>query len=130
MRALRNAAIGSATGAALMLLGYALQAGGLASPSAHVPPGLALGAGAVLGPVVSLTLMATKSWRTDLAGHYASWTVAGLVAGLAIGGVLVLEDPSTPGLAFGFGAFLGLCGGLGLGAFFRQLGEDDRSNRQ
>jgi len=130
VRVVRNAALGSASGAAIGLLGYAQQAAGFARPSTHVTLRLALGAGALLGPVMSLTLMATKSWRTDLIGHYASWIVAGVVAGLAVGGVLLLDDPTTPGLAFGFGAFLGLCGGLGLGAFFRQLHEEDESPRQ
>lgn len=130
MRVLRSAAIGSVTGVALALLGYAWQSAGLASPWTDLSLGLALAAGALLGPVVSLMLMATKSWRTDLVGHYASWIVAGLVAGVVVGGVLMLEDPTTPGQAFGFGAFLGLCGGLGLGALFRQMREDDGSRRQ
>jgi hypothetical protein len=126
LRVLRNAALGSATGIALVLLSYA----GSASSSTDLTLGRALVGGALLGPIMSLTLMVTKSWRTDLVGHYASWTVAGLVAGLVVGGWLILDDPTTPGLTFGFGAFLGLCFGLGLGALFRWLREDDGSTRQ
>lgn len=113
VRILGNAALGSITGAALVLLGYTPQSWTIGS---------ALAKGALLGPVMSLTLMATKSWRTDLVGYYASWILAGLIAGLALGGALALEDPTTPGLAFGFGAFLGFCSGLALGAFFRWAG--------
>jgi len=124
LRVLRNAALGSAAGVALALMGYT----GSASSSTDLTRALA--GGAVLGPIMSLTLMATSSWRTDLVGHYASWTVAGLVAGLVLGGWMVLDDPTTPGLTLGFGAFLGLCFGPGLGAFFRWLREDDGPTRQ
>jgi len=113
-----------------MLLTHASQADGRGSSSAHIPLGFALAAGAILGPIVSLTLMATRRWRTGLLGYYASWSVAGVVAGLAIGVVLLLDDPSTPGVAFGFGAFLGFCGGLGLDAFFRQIRDEDVSTHQ
>jgi uncharacterized membrane protein YhhN len=127
---IRNAALGSVAGVAVGLLGYAQQAAGFTDSSTRISLGLALGAVALLGPVMSLTLMATKSWRTDLVGHYASWIVAGMVAGLTMGGVILLDDPTTPAMAFGFSAFLGLCGGLGLGAFFRVWGADDRSPRE
>ena len=130
MRVVRNAARGSVIGLAVTLLIYVQQAVRVARTSDRMPLGFALVAGILLGPVVSLTLMATKSWRTDLFGQYASCVLAGIVAGLVLGGMLMLEDPASPGLAFGFGAFLGLCGGLGLGVFYRRWHVDDESARR
>jgi len=96
----------------MMLLGYIRQP--------YEGLGRAVGTGALLGPVISLVLMATKSWRTDLIGTYASTTVAGLVAGLAGGAVLAISDPAEPGRALAFGAFIGLCLGLALGVALRR----------
>jgi hypothetical protein len=129
MRVVRNAARGSVIGVAVTLLIYAQQTVRVARTSDRMPLGFALVAGILLGPVVSLTLMATRSWRKDLVGQYASCVLAGIVAGLALGGMLMLEDPASPGLAFGLGAFLGLCGGLGLGVFYRRWHVDDESAR-
>ena len=98
----------------MMLGGY------ITHPGYDASLGEAVGAGALLGPVISLVLMATKSWRTDLIGTYASSTVSGVVAGLVGGVVLAIGDPTSPGRALAFGAFMGLCLGLGLGVFLRR----------
>ena len=129
LRVLRNIALGSITGVALMLFAYSQQDPGSVGPSTHVTLGPALAAGVLLGPVMSLMIMATRNWRTDVVGHYASWGVAGVVAGLVVGGWLMLDDPTSPALALGFGAFLVLCSGIGFGAVSRYLYEVDRSTR-
>ena len=112
LRILTTAASGSAIGAVMMLLGYIRQP--------YEGLGRAVGTGALLGPVISLVLMATKIWRTDPIGTYASSTVAGVVAGLVGGAVLAISDPKSPVQALAFGAFMGLCLGLGLGVMLRK----------
>lgn len=112
LRILIAAARGSAIGAAVMLLSY------IRHPYEGI--GQAIGAGVLLGAVISLVLMATKSWRTDLIGTYASTTVAGVAAGLVGGAVLAISDPAEPGKALAFGAFMGLCLGLALGVGLRR----------
>lgn len=98
----------------MMLVGY------ITHPAHDANLGESVAAGALLGPVISLVLMATRSWRTDLIGTYASTTVAGVAAGLVGGVVLAILDPTSRGRTLGFGAFLGLCLGLALGVGLRR----------